>query len=84
MLDTKAIVCGDHRAVDEMALVGTQHDDQCVEVLGLSDPSSWQHVNQFLTRLCLPGHMAFTLMPKRPHSSAIALVIWTTADLLMQ
>jgi hypothetical protein len=28
--------------------------------------------------------MALTLMPKRPHSSAIALVMWITAALLMQ
>ena len=29
------------------------------------------------------GHGALTLMPQRPHSSAIARVMWITAALLM-
>ena len=56
-LDTEAIIGGDHRAVDEMALVRAQHHHQCIQILELSDTLAWQHVDEFLTRVRLPVAM---------------------------
>src|SRR5690606_20356145 len=53
-LDAEPVVGCDHRAVDEVRLVRGEQHQHAVEVLGLADAATRQHLDQFLAGLGLP------------------------------